>query len=86
MQSIYTLADNLVYGNNPGGIEIANAGLLEASMTLYEVPVDATQSDGGSTGHNSEQTGSTHTMPKVHEYAILEPNGTMVIKFFFCLI
>ena len=51
-------------------------------MSLYEVPVDATQSGGGSTGHNNEQTGSTHTMPKVHEYAILEPNGTiMVINF-----
>lgn len=53
-------------------------------MSLYEVPVDATQSGGGSTGHNNEQTGSTHTMPKVHEYAILEPNGTiMVINFWF---
>ena len=79
--NIYTLADNLVCGNNPGNIEIGNASLLETSMSLYEVPVDATQSGGESTGHNNERIGSTHTMPKMHEYAILEPNGTLVINF-----
>lgn len=87
--------DNLVYGNSPRDIiemDNYNASHLEASM--YQVPVSATWSDGtvGSARHQNEQqinheTGSTYTsVSKMHEYATLDPNGTMVIIKFSCLI
>lgn len=81
--SFYALADNLVYGNSTGDIEIANTNLLEASM-YEEVPVVAIQSgDGGGTGHENTQ-GSTHAISTMYEYATLEPNGMTVINNF-CL-
>lgn len=50
---------------------------------MYEVPVNATQSGGGSIEHKYyELTESTHAIPTMYEYATLEPNETMVINFF----
>ena len=79
---LYALADNLVYGNSTGDIEIANTNLLEASM-YEEMPVTAIQiGGGGGTGHENTQTaGSTHATLTMYEYATLEPNGPMVINF-----
>ena len=48
---------------------------------MHEVPVNATQSGGGSIGHKYELTESTNVIPKMYEYATLEPNETMVINF-----
>ena len=49
---------------------------------MHEVPVNATQSGGGSIGYKYKLTESTHVIPKMYEYATLEPNETMVINFF----
>ena len=69
---IYALADNLVYGNSTGDIEIANTDLLEASM--YEEVPDTAIGDSGGTGHENTQTArSTHAISTMYEYATLEP-------------
>ena len=80
----HALADNLTYGSSPGDAMLPSKedpSLLKASM--YEVPLSAVQSIGGSTaaGHDYELSGSFYAVPNMYEYATLGPNGAMVIHF-----
>ena len=75
----YAFADNLVYANSPGDIEIADTSLLEGSM-YEEVPDNGIESGNSNIGHKNEETGSTRAILTLYEYATLEPNGTTVIN------